>query len=497
MTNTHYTTRRKEQLAKVNKENENNPHLLHDKLTTSLKCFIKDESYPNYKHLRSILARHDRFKVMVGPIFKKIEKALFKRPEFIKSIPVRERPKFLLNHFGFYDVPLGVFLAGTDYTAFESHFTPELMEACEMQFYRYMTQNLPQGPNWFKLVQRVLEGENRCMFKNLGFRIPASRMSGEMNTSLGNSFTNWMVFLFLNQRAGNTGVKCVIEGDDCLGSFSGRKLTKEDFALLGFSIKVDYFPCVGLASFCGLIFDAESLSVSSDPTKIIQEFGWVSHLYKCAKPIVFRELMKSKAMSMMCNYVGSPILQSLAQAVLGLTYNNRYRVSAEYNWYERTVLYPVNNVPSPRPVTMGSRLLMEKVFGYSPAEQIALENYFSSLKDLVPFSHPIIYSKVHPDSIHYNNIYVQANLKFCSANLRRIINTTENEIDLQCRKERISRVEVDPKERSLLWKLNLGEACHHLLNLDLLRKVVPRPKPSGALLGRPLEWFWGAPQVGL
>lgn len=58
-----------------------------------VKSFMKDETYPEYKHARAINSRSDEFKTLVGPIFKLIEKELFKLDWFIKKVPVKDRDR--------------------------------------------------------------------------------------------------------------------------------------------------------------------------------------------------------------------------------------------------------------------------------------------------------------------------------------------------------------------------------------------------------------------
>jgi hypothetical protein len=219
-----------------------------------VKSFVKDETYPEYKHARAINSRSDAFKCAVGPIFRLIEEEVFKHPAFIKKIPVSERPAYMLDRL----FRVGAKYMGADYTAFESHFVREILESCEWVLYDYMTSGLPEHSEFMKRVQDIIGGKNICLFRFFSVSTEARRMSGEMNTSLGNGFTNLMLLLFLFSELGEE-VSPVVEGDDSCTSYMNRAPTTKDFADLGFTIKIQTYDNFEEMSFCGIIFDPHDL----------------------------------------------------------------------------------------------------------------------------------------------------------------------------------------------------------------------------------------------
>ena len=79
-----------------------------------------------------INSRCDAFKAWSGPLFKSIEEELYQQPEFVKhDTPDQRRVKVKQLR------STGVRYYATDYTAFESHFIPELMDSCECELYRW------------------------------------------------------------------------------------------------------------------------------------------------------------------------------------------------------------------------------------------------------------------------------------------------------------------------------------------------------------------------
>lgn len=305
---TPYTESRKAQLEVANDECLANGGIWSDPKYTAVKSFMKDETYTDYKYPRAINSRHDAFKCACAPFFKAIEKELFKLPFFIKKVPVRDRPAYILERLY---APGAKYIA-TDYTAFESLFTKELMMDCEFILYEYMTANLAEGRTWFAMIRKVLGGINRLAFKHFILELVATRMSGEMCTSLGNSFCNLMAALFILAECGTRNAVGVVEGDDGLFRVDKRVPTIQDFADLGLNIKIELHDDVATASFCGLIFDRDDLANVTDPREVLASFGWTSAKYLRASDRTHKMLLRAKALSLLYQYPGCPILQPLA-----------------------------------------------------------------------------------------------------------------------------------------------------------------------------------------
>lgn len=193
--NTNYERWRKDQLAETY---HSNGGVWQEGKHTAVNSFVKDEFYLEYKHPRLINSRHDMFKCVSGPYFKLIEKELFSLPWFIKKIPVSERADYIMDRVY---TPGGVYIA-TDYTAFETHFTKEMMQIVEFQLYKYLTRNLPSKHDFYGMLE-VISGVNKLYSHNFSVELEATRMSGEMCTSLGNGFSNLMFMLYACSEAGS------------------------------------------------------------------------------------------------------------------------------------------------------------------------------------------------------------------------------------------------------------------------------------------------------
>jgi len=402
---------------------------------TRVKCFVKDECYSSFKHTRSIFARVDEFKLRVAPFFHELEERLYQHPAFIKHIPVSQRAKYVSDRL---KSDGNVYLA-TDYTAFESHFTRDLLEDCEFQLYRYFAGSNRNALESVGLYCKVVSGINRCEYRNVKAFIRAKRMSGEMSTSVGNGFTNLMVIEFIAHLLGVKDLRCVIEGDDCLAaiprfflnlgldpklkriaklvhrgessqslgldSINRHALLVSLYVGLGLTVKIDVHDHLDTAGFCSMVFDESDFVVVPNPVKKIMNFGWASSKWKGASENTLRQLLRGKAMSVLAEGAGVPILQSMALAYIRLTEGSKVRLDRE-NWYKMSVL---DFTIQPKVVSMSSRMIMEKCYGVTVSEQHALERYFDQLDEIRPIFHPIVSDWITPEQRHYHDTYVFRN----------------------------------------------------------------------------------------
>jgi len=373
-----------------------------------VKSFVKDESYPEFKHARWINARSDQFKCAVGPTFKAIEQSVFGSDWFVKKIPVKDRARYIFNRVA----RVGSKYICTDYTAFESHFTEELMQCCEFVLYDYMTQYLPNRAEFKFYMYKVIAGMNKCVSKLLNITVPATRMSGEMCTSLGNGFSNLMFMLFLCKRKGCTNVIGVVEGDDGLFVVDGPVPTAEDFKSLGLTIKMVVTEDLTRASFCGLIFDSVDLINIADPMKILAQTGFSTQQYVFSKSKVLRGLLKAKAFSLAYQYPGCPVIGAFSRYLLRVLvddyvyfrkgnsdYTDLLQREAYTFWTQHAdVLQVVTG--------MATRILMEQVFGIAVGAQYEMERYFDSLNAVCVIENQTILDHVPLVWKEFANVYM-------------------------------------------------------------------------------------------
>lgn len=310
-----------------------------------IDTFGKSEFYPMQKHMRMINSRSDAFKVFAGPYISAVEDVVYTHfPEFIKHVPVPERPAKVdaLRRDGcnYYQ---------TDFTAFESHFVPAVQDCCENALLRHCLK----GWRGAHFVCKTNSGTNRMRTRSgCSASVEGRRMSGDLWTSLGNGFTNLMLAKFLCEEQGYP-LYGFVEGDD--GLFSTQaSLTKEAYEDLGFTIKIDRVadPCE--ASFCGLIF-TKSGEIVRNPFRFLEGFGWTSSFIQ-AGPRIMDELLLAKALSTLCETPQCPIVAAMAHYAFEKTkhLNPRFVQDGYHHAISPKVVPPFK--PSPEAREMFARI---------------------------------------------------------------------------------------------------------------------------------------------
>lgn len=384
---TPYSKTRKDELLRVWDNAGRVPNI---KKFSNIKSFIKDETYPEYKFPRLINSRIDAAKCYFGPIVQAISDRVFTHPMFIKKHPVAERPMVLRDAL-FEEGAQYIF---TDYTAFEAHFTAEVMEMIQFELFKYMLSDTNQK-DWLSNYMKVMSGRNILQFKFVNVIIEACRMSGEMDTSLSNGFCNLILFLFLAHENGATNVAGFVEGDDGLFRVTPRSCapTAKQFADLGFTIKIGVTENLSEASFCGQVYDMTDLIVVTDPMEVLCRVGWTNKRYVNANYSTRMQLLRARGFSLVYQYNGCPMLCALGKRILELTSDVHIEDRIIRNmdfWEKERYLEAMRGLKNWAEKDIGSntRDLVYKLYGIHPTKQIACEKSFSELslgKHSVPF----------------------------------------------------------------------------------------------------------------
>jgi hypothetical protein len=372
-----YTRQRKNELIKVYEKHKN------QKADTKIKAFTKDEDYEDYKIVRGIYSRSDDYKTRIGPFFKKFGDKLFSLKWFIKKVPVSDRPK-VLEKLRVYP---NIFC--TDFSQYEATFVKELMKI-EHMVYSFSLQRHPERESIMALLKPLLS-TNKIHFKNFSARVSAKRMSGEMNTSCGNGLMNMLITFYLLRRSGNDfdQFDAYFEGDDgIIGCVNVP--TAQMYTNLGCNIKIERPVDLSRASFCGNVFVP---GVNRNVTNIMEasvRFGWTTQNYLNSGPQLMKQLLKSKSMSMLCEYPGCPILRNLA--LYGLRVTQDVAVTRDFlikhakNTYEieRLQTNSYYDTISDVEIDIKTRILVEEMYGISISKQLHIEQYLDSLTEIQP-----------------------------------------------------------------------------------------------------------------
>lgn len=270
-----------------------------------VKSFVKDESYTDIKYARMINAREDVAKVILGPIVKSMEKYVYTTyPEFfVKGLTWQQRVD-KVKRFEKYE---HVYVS--DYSSFECHFTPEVMDAVEFECYRILLKNFPEQLH----LLDVFKGKNIIENKYVKATVHGVRMSGEMNTSFGNCISNLLFMHFVASRNSMSVVDAIVEGDDGLFVFSGRP-EKRMFSDIGLNFKLEEAK-PWLASFCGCVYNPETRQLHAHPIDALSKLSWSKHTDIYMSDSHRRTLMYSKCLSYLQNFTNVPIVGPYCHAV--------------------------------------------------------------------------------------------------------------------------------------------------------------------------------------
>lgn len=362
--------------------------------------FVKAESYPEIKACRWINAANDLFKIAAGPWFWSIEECVYdvhgdgpKNPAgqswFIKHTPVPERPAKigdLREH--------GENFVSSDFTSFEASFSPLVMKMLEVRLYRYMTKSFPAVS---KFLEAVLLGKRSGTTRiGVHFERPGGRMSGDPCTSIGNGFSNLMLWLFWAHITGKR-VCGYVEGDDGLFAVTSDKPNPEPqfedprdlFACLGFDVKAIWLDSPLDASFCGVLC-SDDLQIIRDPRLTINKFAW-SLSNPLANEKMCARLLRAKGLSLAYELPHCPVLRTLAEWALRTTkgskafFEDKWKATATY-------VSAVSKGPPQFAPTQSTRSKFETLYGVSVQQQLDIESRInagdlSCLEDLTFSKH--------------------------------------------------------------------------------------------------------------
>lgn len=229
-----------------------------------VEAFIKEEYYPEFKNPRAILARGDLAKAILGPAFDQLNHVFFELPETVKKLPASARPEYIEKRCA------GPYFYVTDHTAFECSATQEIQRHMEMRVYRDI-----MGKDMHKYLEILLQDQNVTVGNGSAY-VPVSRFSGEMNTSLGNSITNYVFIKMIMAQFNVTG-NFFIEGDDgliCLHQPLDVHQVERFAIENGFRLKIAQVDTPGSAGFLSTYWDQDMMPYKYPLGKYLAGSAW-------------------------------------------------------------------------------------------------------------------------------------------------------------------------------------------------------------------------------
>lgn len=379
-----------------------------------VKAFVKDESYTEYKYPRGIYSRLDEYKILVGPFFQKLGEIIFGNEHFIKKIPCDLRADVIIDRLSKY---ANLFL--TDFSQFEATFVRMVMKI-EFTVYSWFLKYNKKKDYILKLINHGMMSVNFIQFLTFAISISCKRMSGEMNTSVGNGIFNFIATSFIVQEIrGSKNFYGLYEGDDGITGLDGQMPRSGDYTLLGANIKIEVPDSISEASFCGVVCDEIERNNCTDPMEAIMSFGYTTRQYIGASNYKLLCLLRCKAMSLLYQYPGCPILRDLAiyglrvtdcvdscslmQTAARIKQSAWERAQLDEMFERINVQHLVENVR----VGERTRVMVEKKFKIPVSRQIEIEEMLKEKNDLEPIIIPDMHLYVHSDCSDYYSKYAQ------------------------------------------------------------------------------------------
>lgn len=322
LADTTYSERRKQELRNLERMSiVLTPEVDYFNPDATVKLFIKNETYSEYKFARGINTRHDRSKIFMAPYVKTVEHLFYTLGCFVKHISVADRPQHVrrvLSRLHWSPLEPGAFEPGdgdlrglkfyvTDHTAFESAMTPQIMSAFEFAVYRTL---FCKDHNFCHFMKKITMGKQKIKNHLVSCTRLGGRMSGDLTTSIGNGITNlFSIEYILTSR--HIPHSVVVEGDDALIAIPLRyTIRPEWWTELGFTVKLEEVKHPRESGFCGMYYSENADGTNTlmrDPRKILASTGWLDAPYD---PVTAAEIMRGRALSLALECGGEPIVNA-------------------------------------------------------------------------------------------------------------------------------------------------------------------------------------------
>jgi hypothetical protein len=345
-----------------------------------IMSFIKSEFYPTFKMYRAILGRDDLSKLMLGCLVKSIESEVYKSKHLVKHIKWHDRPAFLEKLFNKFDH----FVAG-DFSSLEASIKSTLAQT-EFEVYSWVADEEVS-----KYICSALYETNSMSFKYWSIDMQhATRASGDVTTALGNALITlytWKFIIEVVHSIRPDEYAIIVEGDDNLVGFLRYvDIKTSDFTIFGLIAKIEMPRHYSVASFCGMLFSPGSPLIVTDPIKILSRVGWTDPKYFRSSLKKRYELLRGKAFSNIYQYVNCPVVDAMSRYILRATRSvtHRAKITNKHHLLDEKIPTDERRLPPRGEIPMGSRLLVEEVFGLTVAEQLLIEKYFDETDVIQP-----------------------------------------------------------------------------------------------------------------
>ncbi len=352
----------------------------------NIQIFIKDEKVCAWSKIdpapRLISPRSPEYCLELGRYIKPVEHILYKavarvwgETTIAKGLNFNQRGELIQQKWESFRNPVAV---GLDASRFDQHVSVEALE-WEHSIYRGCYVGRKRYLNWLLSKQLLNRGTAFLEGKRLDYEKRGARMSGDMNTALGNCLImTGLVWSYLQEKA--LSGKLINDGDDCVVFLESEDLeTFMDgleawFTGKGFSMKVEK-PCYELEQIefcqCHPVFNGERYTMCRNVHKAL--FTDTVHVGRTPKEVA--PIIKATGECGLAWSKGLPIFPAFYSHMANTIAKKAVilRNSGTY-WNSRGC------VTGTKYISDAARLSFYKAFDISPSEQIAIERFYYTLR---------------------------------------------------------------------------------------------------------------------
>lgn len=224
------------------------PLTLRDSRTST---FLKAEKVPN-KAPRVIQPRNTRFHIELGVFIKPIEHRIYhaldllnKEEVVAKCLNLSQRGQLIAQKWSKFHNPVAL---GLDASRFDQHVSVEALEYCHSVYLSCYPTSDEKGA-FAEILQMTLDNSGIGYAKdgNIPYTVKGCRMSGDMDTALGNVLLMCSMICALRKVCGldYKSLRFINDGDDAVLFMEKRNLARVQAAIpglfgkLGFTMKVE------------------------------------------------------------------------------------------------------------------------------------------------------------------------------------------------------------------------------------------------------------------
>lgn len=339
-----------------------------DRRWTYVKMFVKPDKYPvdaaMDKAPRAIQYRSPEYNLLVGKYLKPIEECFYnmKSPggfRFVaKGLNNVQRAELLQAQSATFQNPCYILL---DHSAFDSTINETHLRETHKFYSKF---NRSQG---LRLLKYQIN--NKGFSKHgIKYRIKGTRMSGDYDTALGNSFVNY-VCLRSWLRINNVRGEILLDGDDSVVTIEKSSLARLNF---------DHFAKCGFETKCEIVYEIEEVEfcqskyLPTDPPRFSRN-PWraLSRLNISIRDYHGTGWARYQAgigLGEMAVNQGVPILYEVGKKLASLSHRPIF---------DSETYYKVSVESNPLPITPAVRDAYYRAWGITPTQQVAIESSYT------------------------------------------------------------------------------------------------------------------------